>query len=249
MRVLSAAEVLDVWERGLHQSPTRRAVMLLAAACPESSDDDLVALPIGRRDARLLQLREGLFGPEMTIVAACPACGEHLESTFQVADVRLDADPPEDHPIDTIQTIAVDGYSVTFRLPTSSDLLALPTASQASSARNRLLALCLLDIRDANSQTVRVESLPDHALAAIAAQMATTDPQADVELNLACPTCDHRWQGIFDIASFLWQEIHVWAQRTLRDVHSLARVYGWREADVLALSPTRRQIYLELSRR
>lgn len=249
MRVLSAAEVLGVWERGLHQSPTRRALMLLAVACPESSDDDLVALSIGRRDARLLQLREGLFGPDLAIVAACPACGEHLESTFQVADVRLDADPPEDHPIDTTQTIAVDGYSVTFRLPTSSDLLALPTASQASSARNRLLALCLLDIRDANSQTVKVESLPDHALAAIAAQMATTDPQADVELNLACPTCDHRWQGIFDIASFFWQEIHVWAQQTLRDVHSLARVYGWREADVLALSPTRRQIYLELSRR
>ena len=245
MRVLSADEVLGVWERGLRQSPTRRALMLLAAVCPESSDDDLAALPIGRRDARLLQLREGLFGPEMTIVAACPACGEHLESTFQVADVRLDAD----HPIETTQIIAVDGYSVTFRLPASSDLLALPTASQASSARNRLLALCLLDIRDANSQTVRVESLPDHALAAIAAQMATTDPQADVELNLACPTCDHRWQGIFDIASFLWQEIHAWAQRTLRDVHNLARVYGWREADVLALSPTRRQIYLELSRR
>ena len=42
--------------------------------------------------------------------------------------------------------------------------------------------------------------------------------------------------------------MHAWARRTLRDVHVLARAYGWREADVLALSPTRRQIYVELSR-
>ena len=38
-------------------------------------------------------------------------------------------------------------------------------------------------------------------------------------------------------------------QGTLRDVHGLAAAYGWREEDVLRLSPTRRQIYLELARR
>jgi hypothetical protein len=54
---------------------------------------------------------------------------------------------------------------------------------------------------------------------------------------------------LFDIASFLWRETHGWAQGTLRDVHGLAAAYGWREEDVLRLSPTRRQIYLELARR
>ena len=34
--------------------------------------------------------------------------------------------------------------------------------------------------------------------------------------------------------------------RFLRDVHTLASTYGWREADILALSPWRRQYYLAL---
>ena len=63
-----------------------------------------------------------------------------------------------------------------------------------------------------------------------------------------CPACDHRWSTVFDIASYLWSEIHAWAKRLLRTVDTLARTYAWREADILALSPSRRQIYLELAR-
>jgi hypothetical protein len=32
------------------------------------------------------------------------------------------------------------------------------------------------------------------------------------------------------------------------EVDALARAYGWREADILALSPARRAAYLELAR-
>ena len=46
--------------------------------------------------------------------------------------------------------------------------------------------------------------------------------------------------------SFLWTEIEAWAWRMLSDVHTLARAYGWGERDILALSPTRRQFYLEM---
>ena len=67
-------------------------------------------------------------------------------------------------------------------------------------------------------------------------------------INLSCPACAGAWSATFDIAGFLWKEIHAWAKTALRGVHVLARAYGWRESDVLALSPTRRQIYLELAR-
>ena len=78
--------------------------------------------------------------------------------------------------------------------------------------------------------------------------MSAADPQADVELALACQSCGATWSAPFDIAGFLWAEIHAWAQQLLRDVHLLARAYGWREPDVLALSPVRRNLYLELMR-
>lgn len=242
MRVPTAADLLNVWENGLRQAPMRRALLLLAVACPESSAEELAALPVGQRDARLLELRQWLFGPEIAMVAPCPACGGQLESAFRVDDIRLQPDGA----IAAMQTCAVDGYRVTFRLPASNDLFALAADSPPAAARRALLARCLMEARDAGGATISAESLPDHVVAAVAAQMSEADPQADVQLQLACPACQHRWQAVFDIANFLWKEIHAWAQRTLRDVHRLARAYGWREADVLALSPTRRQIYLEL---
>jgi hypothetical protein len=83
-------------------------------------------------------------------------------------------------------------------------------------------------------------------LNAIATAMSEADPQALIEIALECPACAHRWSNVFDIASYLWREVDTWAHRTLQDVHQLARAYGWREADVLALSPNRRRSYLEM---
>ncbi len=76
--------------------------------------------------------------------------------------------------------------------------------------------------------------------------MNRADPQADVQLNLSCPSCNHNWQMVFDIVSFFWSEIHTWAQQMLREVHILASAYGWYEADILVMSPSRRQFYLQM---
>ena len=49
------------------------------------------------------------------------------------------------------------------------------------------------------------------------------------------------------MAEYLWKEVLIEARRLLREVNALARTYHWREADILALSPRRRQAYLELA--
>lgn len=248
MRTLNAAELLAVWERGLHQPLIRRILGLLGAACPESSEDVLAALSLGRRDARLLQLREWLFGPELTLVVSCPACSGQLESTFNIADIRCEPRCEIDQVGSNTQTLDIDGYRLTFRVPASRDLLALDSFTGEMSARQVLLARCILDARIADGSMIKAHHLPEHVVATVAARMSIADPQAEVELALTCPACRHGWHAMFDIADFLWKEIHTWALRTLRDVHRLARTYGWSEAEVLALSPARRQIYLELSR-
>ena len=43
------------------------------------------------------------------------------------------------------------------------------------------------------------------------------------------------------------REVEAEAMRLLRDVHVLARQYGWREADIIAMSPLRRQMYVEMA--
>lgn len=241
MRPLSAAELLSVWERGAAQQPAGRALALLAASCPEEGTDALAALCVGARDARLLRLREWTFGPRLSRVGECPGCGQRLELGLEVSDLLVsDAYAPARE-----LTLAAEDFEVRFRLPDSSDLIAAGRGGGAAFGRRRLLERCLLFAARAGEECAAAD-LPDEVLEAVAAEMGRADPQADVQLSLTCPDCGHRWDSPFDIVSYFWGELHAWAQRVLREVHALARAYGWRESDILALSPLRREIYLQM---
>jgi hypothetical protein len=267
VRPLKPAELLDAWERGRGASSVDRALMLLAHACPESSWDGLAALPVGRRDARLLTLREWMFGPSMSSVASCPACGSRLELNFTVAEVRAaaggnagptrlpggaaatdmdsGAEPDPVRPVDAgddLHHLAVAGYDVTFRLPTSADLVGLGAEGDP---RLALLSRCVLDARRKGRKR-SVSQLPTSVIDALADRMSEADPGSDVRTALTCPDCGHGWQVAFDIVTWFWAEIEDWAHRILREVHTLASAYGWREAEILALSPWRRQLYLRM---
>jgi hypothetical protein len=238
MRALTAPEMLEVWERGLAESPLRRALLLLSASAGEPMEV-VARMSAGRRDAHLLSLREWAFGPQLAAVAGCPRCGERLEMEFSVSDVRVEAEakPSESWPLE------VAGYELRCRAPNSLDLLAVAGSRDMAEARKQLLERCLSDIaRD--GAPVAVEQLPDEVTAVAVGRISQADPQADVRLALSCPQCGHHWQSGFDIGSFFWGEIHVWAQRILREVHTLASAYGWREVDILTMSPWRRQFYL-----
>lgn len=243
MRPLAAQELLDAWERGLGEPPVQRALTLLAAACPECVPDALARESVGRRDGRLLTLREWTFGSRLVSLAACPACGEALETSFDVGDIRAEDGPEES------LSLRVSSLELTFRLPNSLDVAALASGAAGEDlggARRRLLGRCLLAARGAEGNEVSLERLPETALQAVADRMAEADPQGDVELALSCPACGHGWPAAFDIASFFWTEVDAWARVLLHEIHALASAYGWREADILALSPWRRRSYLEL---
>jgi hypothetical protein len=234
--------VLDVWERGLRQPLQRQAVALLAAVTPGTSEAEIAALPLGVRDAMLLDLRETLFGPDLAAVAACPRCGAQLEAAFAVDAVRsLPAAPA-----DAARTLETPGHAVAFRPPCAADLLAIPAGADTEAARAVLLDRCVTAV-DGEGARVAPAALPPALSQAIAECMAAADPMAVIELQLDCAACRHGFLAIFDIARFLMREIHHWARQMLRDIDCLARTYGWREADILALSPVRRQIYLEMA--
>lgn len=241
MRPLSAAELLDIWDRGITQTSVERALTLLAAAHAESSVEALARLSIGRRDGLLLRLREWTFGPRFVSLASCPGCGERLELAFGVNDLRMQAAAEADGEL----AVHVADYAVRFRLPNSLDLTVLGGGEDLTAVRRLLLKRCLLQIQ-CNGVETPSEVLPVEVMDAIARCMAEADPQADVRLALICPRCGHRWQAAFDIGAFFWREIEAWAERTLREVHLLATRYGWRERDILAMSARRRQWYLNV---
>lgn len=245
MRPPSAQELLDAWERGLAEPPVQRALTLLAAACPGTPLEELAGESVGRRDGRLLTLREWTFGPRLVSIAACPACGERLETAFEVGDIRLEPSGLPEQPPEPL-ALAAEGYELTFRLPDSLDMAALAAGESLDGARLRLLGRCLLAARDPRGDEASPDRLPAAVLHAVVDRMAAADPQADVELALSCPSCGHAWAAAFDIASFFWTEVDAWARVLLHEIHALASAYHWREADILALSPRRRRSYLDL---
>lgn len=242
MQRLSTGGLLRAWELGGGE-PHRvdRAIALLEAGYPDVPRTTLAKLSIGERDSLLLALRDQVFGSRLTALAVCPGCGERLELGFETADVRVD----RKQDVDQLMNLRLEDYEITFRSPNSLDLAALPEEGDIHSKKQALLHRIVSEARYRGEETAPTQ-LPETVIAAIEERMAQADPQAEVQLNLSCAFCGHAWQALFDIVSFLWSELDAWAVRLLREVHSLARAYGWREADILAMSPGRRLRYLEM---
>ncbi|MFI5458425.1 MAG: phage baseplate protein [Isosphaerales bacterium] len=241
MRALSVPELLRVWENGLAQAAVDRALTLLEAACPDTPRDALASLSIGRRDANLLTLREWTFGPDMSSVVVCPQCGNKVEISFDVSAVRVS---PKREPAPALEMAFAD-FELQVRPPNSLDLAAIAAEAGVDQRRRRLFERCLVTARRAGQPAAACD-LPDETIDAVAERLAEADPQADVQLDIACPFCGHGWRAVFDIVTFFWSEIEAWACRVLREVHILASAYGWCERDILALTAARRQFYLEM---
>jgi len=242
MRPLAARDLLQVWEWGEGRHPVDQALLLLSVAYPETAWEDLVTLSVGRRDALLLALWELTFGATLEGFAECPACHEPVAFTVHAAGLRQ-SDPGD---LPDAATMLADGYEVRFRLPNSLDLAEVARCDDAEAARELLIRRCVMQARQGETE-IAAGSLPPRVIAALAERMAEMDPLAEIMLDLHCPACDHRWSVILDIVPFLWTKIAACVKRLLGEVDVLARAYGWREADILALSARRRQMYLEMA--
>jgi hypothetical protein len=139
----------------------------------------------------------------------------------------------------------LDDYRVNFRLPTTADLSEATSSGDKENMRTALILRCIRSVH-CHDEEIATDQLPAHVVAAVVARMAEHDSQADLQLSLNCPSCSHHWHALFDIVSFFWSEIQAWAFRILREVHILARAYGWREVDILTMSSLRRQSYLSM---
>jgi hypothetical protein len=249
MQALAASLLLDIWENGVGKAPVEQALVILGAACPQASRASLADLTIGQRDACLLYLHELTFGSQLQGLADCPACQECLELTLDTRAFLDRHNPPPDPEMMVLpnpeRSFCLDAYEVRFRLPTSRDLMALAERTEAGLTRQRLMEACILGVRS-QDESQELDDLPAGVLEALGEHLNEAESLAALSLAATCPVCGHTWQIIFDIVSFFWSEISAWARRLMREVHLLAMAYGWREADILAMSAWRRHRYLEL---
>ncbi len=235
--------LLQAWETMHAATTTERSLGLLGAVWPELDDAQWRQVSIGDRDACLFLLKESLFGGELQTVAACPNCGERLESRFNVRDV---CSPTAWLPQPREPLLLMHGdYRVRFRLPCSDDLLDLPTNVTTNDAAATLLQRCVIEA-DRDDRPIASSVLPVDIQQRLIETMAEQDPLADLQVAVNCPACSHAWSATLDIAAYLWGKLDDWAQDILAEVHALARHYAWSERDILTMSPVRRRFYLDM---
>jgi hypothetical protein len=237
-----AADALVAWERAGRVPPARRGTELLTAVADAAVDPD--DLPVGRRDALLLDLYRDAFGDRLDALAACPSCGVVVEVVASCTGL-LSAAAPE-----PVAPVSLDGYHVVWRPVTGADLAALADAVDSTppdpdAAAAALLRRCLVEAHGP-AGPVPDARLPEPVRAAVADAMARADPYAEIAFAVRCPDCGVAWESQLDVAAFVWARVQARAHQVLHEVHTLAAAYGWTEPEVLALSEPRRAAYLRL---
>lgn len=241
MQALNDNDLLRLWEQGRTMPIQHRAVAILVCGNPESTWDKLVELTVGERDRRLIRLRELTFGPSVNGLALCRHCHEQMELTLDTRELIQPVSVEKPSPV----FVADMQSDITLRSPTTADLLTLDPGQSLDQARRQLIRQCVV-AGDKEDQGVRPQMLSDEVIDALPTQVPASDPMAEVYLDVRCPSCEKPSQVLFDIVQLLWAEIATAAKRLLWEIHHLARAYAWRESDILAMSSSRRQIYLEM---
>jgi hypothetical protein len=220
------ALVLDAWEQSNGRERPWRELALLEST-GDLSRDEWERMPVGERDRRLLALRISLFGRWIACEMRCPACEERLE-------LELDGDSLMTIGAPTADADA-DPSDVRVRPPDSRDVAAAMDALDPAEA---ILERCV----DAGPRP-----LSEHDRAAAIRRMAELDPGAEIWLEATCPVCGSTGNVQIDPAAIVVEEVDRHARQVLREVDQLARAYGWRESDVLALGRERRHAYRGLA--
>jgi hypothetical protein len=234
MRTLTQVDYLALWESGRTLHPIDQGLLAVETAFPESRGESVADWPLGRRNRALAELQCECFGPALSGWTACRQCGEKLE--FKV-DGRALAQTGAGEEAEAVQVAGC-----VFRPPTSRDLARIAVLPEAGDAARELLDICLVSRED----TQRPPQWSEQEVDAVGERLALADPLAEILLYFKCPVCGESFEESLDLAAFLWSEFEGRAKRLLWDVHRLASAYGWSEAEVLGLSPARRNFYLEM---
>jgi hypothetical protein len=240
MRALDASTVLGLWERAEPLDPVGRTLALAAGVPGETAIEDIAALPLGERDALLLDLHESFAQSSLEGTAACAHCSELVEFSLPIQAIRnRGATHAERSPVE------VEGIHIEWRPPTSQDLKAAAAAESEDAAEATLIERCLTPL-DRDGEPMDVKELSPDARRAAADAIAAADPLAEIVVDLECPECGNSFTAELDVAEFAWSHLAQRARELLRDIDTLARAYGWSEPQVLALSEQRRTAYLRL---
>ncbi|WP_247828963.1 hypothetical protein [Arthrobacter antioxidans] len=223
---------------------------------PDPPEHVIAALTLGDREALLLALRGLTYGTRIDALAHCPHCKGRLDLELTTEQLRL---RPYAHP-QLHHRVELGKYSVVFRLPTGADQLATAGLND-NEGEAELLRRCVVEVSRADNQSEASPggtepevdragsapaTLPPELAHDVSAAMQRQDPQSELMLQLTCPDCARDFSTVLDTADYLLREIADRAGSLFAQVHTLALLYHWSEAEILNLPHVRRSRYLQL---
>lgn len=250
MRALTGEEILAAWECCVQLPEQRAALTVLALADPERDASEWGRLPLGERNALLLDLRTATLGRRMEGFALCPECGAELEFAFDAGELARDLRAQAGSALDV-----VDGCSL--RPANTLDLLAASAGGDEEQAR-RILLERTVSVKDAGPRAdggpadgesrrwLSAQSEP--VFARLLQAFEALNASAEIRAQFQCAACGSSASVDVDVAHFFLGELARSARWLMMDVHDLASAYGWSEQSIVAMSAARRSAYLELLR-
>ena len=210
-------------------------------------------LTVGDREALLLHLRCLTLGDALTGGLGCPHpdCGAPTDLALHVSDLLL---PPYSQPQPDYQAVVQNNgstWQVRFRLPTGQDQedAARLGGRQVEEGASLLMKRCVLEVSAGDNGDELLapdEDIPEEIVAALPDMLAERDPQAEIQLDLTCPTCGHEFSALFDTAGYFLREVASRSMYLYRQVHLLALYYHWSESEIMGMTAEKRQCYLDL---
>jgi hypothetical protein len=224
--------VLRAWECGAGRSAAVLTSQMLEIISPGDHPAELFA----RHDA-LIRLRIALLGAQLDAIVRCPGCDTEFDLPLDLSALLSTL------PDATSVSVKADGFAAAVRPPAATDLEEL---ADDMSPENLATALFLRCVQSATFEGRPVEaSMLPRAIRTEAAAALSARGMESPSADLTCGECGHHWRSPIDIGAVLSRDIDAWARCRLDEVHRIASAYHWSERDILALSPARRQFYLD----
>jgi hypothetical protein len=242
LQTLSPNDILNIWEQGFSRHPIDRALTIILYSYPDITFEEITKFNILKRDICLLDIYKKNFGSLLRCFSTCPSCKENLEFEIASEDILSKQNEIKEK---YLINFTVNDININLRLPNSLDLASVALYENAVMSRNELIKRCVTEARNENKAFSRSE-ITQEIIDAVSEYMDGYEHNGEIDFELKCNACGHEWQMPFDILVFLWKEISSHAKRLLYEIHAIASAYGWREEDILSMSPARRRFYLEM---
>ncbi len=242
--------LLRAWESAQVTTPVARGAVIVAESGLAEGLDAALDLPTDELARVVAQLHALEFGPRADGVLDCGCCGAELDVSVPmdlVSDTTRPSLGASQRPARIVQLSS--GRTAAVRVPTTRDLVAVGASDDAVA---ELLARCVTPTTGPSSigtePPSQLEALDEADRAAVDEVLSEVAGAAAIVVRTRCPECATVVSAPVDPTSFLWERVRVAAPALLADVAELAMAFGWREPDILAMSPTRRRAYLALVR-